>query len=120
MPICIEHRNASQFVASLKAPWLTSLPDGVLDAPRLFSKTLEFDASQEHVHRISVAFSYSKEKGSEFIFVRSTNWRYEDEPGGWLRREDAAELYHLIRAQPGFTILRKFVDGQEVETVHYA
>ena len=52
-------------------------------------------------HNISVSFT--KVKGHpELIIVRSTNWRYEDEPTGVCAVEDCRAFYvTLVRA--GFT-----------------
>lgn len=113
-----QHRAASHFVAALKAPWIPNPPESVRAADRRFSTTLEFDSDPDRFYRVGVTFQCSTDKNSEFVFVRSTNWCFENEPGGWLRREDAVTLYHQVRAQAGFTITRKFVDGQEVSAAH--
>ena len=52
--------------------------------------------SPEKGYRVSVTFSKYKDH-PEYIRIRSTNWRCEDEPSGIFRIEDAREFYIKLK-----------------------
>jgi hypothetical protein len=40
----------------------------------------------------------------DLVHIASRNWRSEDEPRGWYKREDAAEMYRTLMATGQYSI----------------
>jgi len=69
--------------------WMT-----VMDWEEADSFTL---VSPDKGYRVSVTFSTYREH-PEYIRIRSTNWRCEDEPSGIFHKKDAREFYQKLKA----------------------
>lgn len=69
-----------------------------------------WDLGKETIHSLKSPFDgylvaiyfYEDPEHPDHIFIRSTNWRAENEPSGWVSKQNARDIYRrLLKA--GFT-----------------